>query len=262
VATAKDTTKEPTINAVLRSFDVLFTVADSAQPTIGVTEISDQLGMSKAIVYRILSSLRVKGMVEIDETTHRYFLGPKVLALGEAYRSRLDLRVICRDEMSELVQLTNETATLSLRHGCSRTYIDQVTPNRDVRMVVQIGREYPLHAGASSKAFLAFLPPSEREACTGSMAKLTPQTITSPRALQAQLAMIRERGFSVSLGERDPSAGSVAAPIFNSDSPIPVAVMSVCGPIERFKDEIDTISQLLCAATRRVSSRMGHHADS
>jgi IclR family acetate operon transcriptional repressor len=118
LATAKGTTKETTINAVLRALDVLFTVAESTQPTIGVTEISDQLGVSKAIVYRILSSLRAKGMVEIDQNTHRYFLGPKVLALGEAYRSRLDLRAICRDEMVELVQATNETATLSLRHGC------------------------------------------------------------------------------------------------------------------------------------------------
>jgi IclR family acetate operon transcriptional repressor len=105
---------------------------------------------------------------------------------------------------------------------------------------------------------LAFLPAAEQRACTGSLAKLTPHTITSQRTLQAQLATIRELCFAVSLGERDPSAGSVAAPIFTPDSPIPVAVMSVCGPIERFKDEVENISQLLCAATRRVSSRLGH----
>jgi IclR family transcriptional regulator, acetate operon repressor len=253
-----DSRAEPTISAVLRAADVLFCVAESAEPNIGVTEVADKVGVSKAVVYRLLSSLRAKGLVDMDEETHRYSLGPRVLALGEAYRARVDLRSICRAEMADLVGRTDETATLSLRHGCKRTYIDQIVPSRDVKMVVQIGQEYPLHAGASSKAFLAFLPPEEQRDCMTELARLTDHTMTSRRTLQRELAGIRERGYAVSLGERDPSAGSVAAPIFAADSPVPVAVMSVCGPVERFSTAMEAIPGLLCAATRRVSARLGH----
>lgn len=249
---------EPTINAVLRAVDVLFCVAEWEEPSVGVTEVSDKIGVSKAVVYRLLSSLRARGLVEIDEATHRYSLGPRVLALGEAYRARVDMRSICRAEMEALVRRTDETATLSIRHGCMRTYIDQITPNRDVKMVVQIGREFPLHAGASSKAFLAFLPPEQQQECTSQLTKLTELTVTSRRALAHELALIRERGYAVSLGERDPSAGSIAAPIFAADSPYPVAVMSVCGPVERFSTELEAVPGLLCAATRRISARLGH----
>jgi IclR family transcriptional regulator, acetate operon repressor len=258
VSESDESSAEPTINAVLRAVDVLFCVAEWEDPSIGVTEVSDKLAVSKAVVYRLLSSLRAKGLVEMDESTHRYSLGPRVLALGEAYRARVDMRSTCRAEMEALVRRTDETATLSIRYGCKRTYIDQITPNRDVKMVVQIGQEFPLHAGASSKAFLAFLSPEQQQECTGDLTKLTELTVTSRDALWHELALIRERGYAVSLGERDPSAGSVAAPIFAAGSPYPVAVMSVCGPVERFSAELESIPGLLCDATRRVSDRLGH----
>jgi len=258
VSESEEVSAEPTINAVLRAVDVLFCVAESEEPSIGVTEVSDKLAVSKAVVYRLLSSLRARGLVEIDEETHRYSLGPRVLALGEAYRARVDMRSVCRAEMEALVRCTDETATLSIRRGCRRTYIDQVTPYREVKMVVQLGQEFPLHAGASSKAFLAFLPAEQQRECTSELTKLTVQTVTSRSVLEHELELIRERGYAVSLGERDPSAGSIAAPIFAADSPSPVAVMSVCGPVERFSTELEAIPGLLCDATRRISARLGH----
>ena len=39
--------------------------------------------------------------------------------------------------------------------GVERIYVDQVTPSREVKMTVQVGASFPLHAGSSSKAFLA-----------------------------------------------------------------------------------------------------------
>lgn len=249
---------EPVISAVLRAIDVLFCVADSAEPQVGVTEVADELGMPKAVVYRLLASLRARNLVEVDEQTHRYGLGPRVLALGEAYRARIDLRSICRAEMADLVAMTDETVTLSIRHACKRTYIDQIVPSRDVKMVVPIGQEFPLHAGASSQAFLAFLPPQEQNDCIRELAGAADRAASSRTALRRELAVIRERGYAVSLGGRDPSAGSIAAPVFAADSAVPVAVMSVCGPVERFAAEMPAFPELLCRATRRVSERLGH----
>ena len=52
--------------------------------------------------------------------------------------------------LERLSRETDETATLSLRTGWERVYIDQVTPERDVKMMVQLGLRAPLHAGAST----------------------------------------------------------------------------------------------------------------
>lgn len=247
-----------TIVAIERATDVLSLFADSDEPTLGVTEIAQALGLSKAVVYRILSSFRAKGFVELDEATRRYALGPRVLHLGLAYMNRLDVPTVARPAMEGLSRITNETATLSLRTGWTRVYVDQVTPERDVKMVVQLGLQVPLHAGASSKAFLAFLDPEEqKEYLARQLERLTPLTITNVRALRSELREIRERGYAVSLGERLEGAGSVAAPILGYDGR-PVAVISVCGPVERFRTEVDDVAKHLVEATAGISRQLGH----
>src|SRR5690606_9774820 len=114
--------------------------------------------------HRILSALCGRELLEIDENTRRYALGRQALALGMAFLDRVDIRDLAREPMRRLTRLTNETTTLSIRVRDSRVYVDQVTPPRDVKMTVQIGAPFPLHAGSSSKAFLAFLSPEEQEA--------------------------------------------------------------------------------------------------
>jgi DNA-binding IclR family transcriptional regulator len=165
--------------------------------------------------------------------------------------------------MEALVTATNETATLSIRNGWHRTYIDQVTPDRDVKMEVQLGRSVPLHAGASSKAFLAFLRPTDIDRFFTEVAldPLTDATVTNERALRRELGGVRERGYALSLGERLQGAGSVAAPILGHEG-TPLAVMSVSGPIERFRGEIDDAAKALMEATARVSRQVGHSAAS
>lgn len=249
--------KPQTMLAIERATDVLTLFADAQEPTLGVTEIAQTLKLSKAVVYRILTSFRAKGFVDLDESTHRYSLGPSVLHLGLAYLNRTDVRDLARPEMEGLCRATNETATLSLRTGSSRVYVDQVTPDRDVKMVVQLGHQAPLHAGASSKAFLAFLSDESIEAyLKRPMEALTTGTITNARALRKQLVEIRRRGYAATAGERMEGAASVAAPVLGHDG-VPVAVISVCGPQERFKPSNGSTIDLLLAATARISRALG-----
>jgi DNA-binding IclR family transcriptional regulator len=247
-----------TIAGLERALDVLNLFAETGARTLGVTEIAQELDLSKAVVHRILASFRAKGFVEVDEESRRYSLGPRILFLGLTYLDRIDLRGVAREAMAELCESTGETATLSVRSGGTRVYIDQITPLRDVKMVVQLGMPFPLHAGASSKAFLAFLPDAERDAyLKEKLQALTPNTITDVRSLRAELATIRERGYAQSFGERMSGAGAVAAPLFGHDDR-PLAVISVCGPVERFEAEADDAAALLLDVTRRASTRLGH----
>ena len=248
-----------TIAGIERALDALSLFAESDTASLGVTEIAHQLGLSKAVVHRILASFRAKGFVELDETTRRYSLGPKILFLGLTYLDRIDILSVAREAMASLSARTNETATLSIRSGDIRVYVDQVTPPRDVKMQVSLGIPYPLHAGASSKAFLAFLPDSEIDEYLSNikLERLTKSTVVEPRKLRRELAAIREAGYASSFGERMEGAGAVAAPVFGRDGS-PSGVISVCGPIERFRDEADTAARLLLEQTARASARLGY----
>ncbi len=244
------------IASVERAGDVLFHLA-RGRDSRGVTAIASDMGISKAVVHRILMSLLQRDLVAVDANTRLYSLGPGVLKLAAAYRSQLDIRVLALDVMRDLVDATQETSTLSVLHDGRRVYVDQVTPSREVKMTVDVGASFPLHAGASSKAFLAWLPAEGRRRCLESpLERLTAATIVNARLLRRELSMIREQGFAVSLGERQHGAGSVAAPLLDEHLR-PVAVLSVCGPLQRFKAEVASVAAEVVAATRTLSRKLG-----
>ena len=243
------------VGSIERAVDVMFTLARSGAR--GVTDIASHLGMSKAAVHRILTSLRKSGLVVLDARSKHYSLGPSVLELAASYRSGLDVRSLAIDTMRELVEATQETATLSILVDGRRIYVEQFTPNREVRMTVQVGSSFPLHAGASSKAFLAWLPEDERRRILASpLERLTEATVVDAQELERELTRVRERGFAVSEEERQPGAASVAAPLLD-ESLQPVAVLSVCGPLQRFKAETDAAAAELVSATRALSRKLG-----
>lgn len=246
---------------VSRAVDVLMAFVDSDVPDLGVTEIHRQLGLSKAVIHRILTTLATKGLVTTNPRTRRYQLGPGALALGQAYMEHFDLRSVALGVLRRLSDATDETATLSLRHDDVRIYVDQVTPQREVHMSVPLGKPFPLHAGSSSKAFLAFMPAEFQEdyLARHELKAITESTITDVARLRADLEEIRARGYAVSYGERQPGAGSVAAPVLDTRSE-PVAVMSLCGPIERFRKHADDHAKLLVEASSEVSRNAGHRA--
>lgn len=252
-----DSASGRSVTAIERAADVMLLFVDAPTPTLGITEIARRLDLSKAVVHRILVSLGERQLVVADEETRRYSLGPAVLRLADTFRERLDVRSIAGATLERLSKLTDETATLSVRDGWQRIYVDQTTPNREVKVTVPFGRPFPLHAGSSSKAFLAFLPEQvQDEFLSGRVLEpLTSLTIVDQGELRRELERIREVGYAVSFGERQAGAGSVAAPVSDHDALI--AVISLCGPVERFRDRIDEYAVLLMGETRALSKRLG-----
>ncbi len=240
---------------VERAADVLLLFAEAPHRALGVTEIAATLGLSKTAVHRILASLRNKGLIELDPASRKYALGSVMIGLGISYLDGLDVRAMAAPELEVLSAGTNETATLSVRTGWSRMYVDQVTPDREVLMSVQLGVRHPLHAGASSKAMLAFMADEDVEAyLRGPLVSVTPATVVDPIRLRRELRRIRRQGFAQSTGERQIGAGSVAAPVLDHRGQV-VAVVSVCGPAERMAGEIDRCVEQLLGATGRISDR-------
>lgn len=250
-----------TIATVERAADVLVYFAESPAQTLGVTEIAEAQGLSKAAVHRILASFRATGLIELDEATRRYSLGVTAMRLGQAYLNRLDIRRAAHPALVTLSERTGETATLSIRSHWTRFYVDQVTPQREVIMSVTLGASYPLHAGASSKAFLAFLDPAEAQEYLAqpALARLTSATSTDPAALRREIDRIRAQGYARSAAERQSGAASVAAPVMDHTGQV-VAVISVCGPVERFSVDEQTRIDALLDTTARLSARMGFDA--
>jgi IclR family acetate operon transcriptional repressor len=253
-----DVNGSKTVASVERAADILLHFAHTDRPDLGVTDIANDLGLSKAAVHRLLSSLRTRNLVSLDPNTRRYSLGASALMLGLSALHGLDVRRLASAELPAISRDTSETATLSIRSNDVRIYVEQVTPPREVIMSVSIGRAYPLHAGSSSKAFLAFMEPQEIEHfLSQSLPKLTDDTVTDRRVLAKELRQIAARGWAQSINDRQAGAASVAAPVLDH-SGRPVAVLSVCGPAERFAPEAAACAERLLVSTHKLSAQLGY----
>ncbi|MFE3448983.1 IclR family transcriptional regulator [Nonomuraea sp. NPDC059194] len=247
------------IAAVERAMDVLLLFGRSSRPDLGVTEIATELDLTKAAVHRILTALRSRELIALDPVSRRYSLGHAAIALGRAYLARTDLRAMAGPELRRLSARAGETATLSVRRGDTRLYVDQVVPDQELRMEVSLGIPYPLHAGSSSKAILAFLREEEVEGylVRHKLDALTAKTITDPDKLRAELAAIRKKGYATSLGERQEGAASVAAPVLDHDGLV-IAAVSVSGPSARFKPHMQGLAPAVVEAASRLSAQLGY----
>lgn len=235
-------------SGVERTLQVVFAIAASEQRDVGVSELSRVLGLPKAVVHRILKALTAGNFLAFDDRTRRYSLGPGALTVGLAAVRSLEVPVVARPHLTELVAQTGETATLSVRQEWTRIYVDQVLSPREVRMSVPLGRPFPLHLGSSSKAILSALPDAE----LARYLECTPYD-GDRAALAAEIAAIRQRGYALSRGERQPGAASVAAAISRNGTVF--GSMSVCGPDDRFDAALmEEYGQLLVGAVRRLTN--------
>ncbi|MDL4774050.1 MULTISPECIES: IclR family transcriptional regulator [Thermomonosporaceae] len=239
--------------AAARVADVLLLFAGGPQ-YLGVSAISRELGLSKAVVYRILQSLVSREILETDADTAGYRLGPAAVALGVSALRRFDARNAAAPVLRRLRDETGETTTLSGLVGDERVYLDQYVSPHEIKMTVEIGRRFPLHAGSSGKVILASLPEERRAAVLARpLAALTGRTVTDEETLRRQLADAAREGVAVSLGERQADAGSVAAPLFGPDGEVHGSI-SVCGPRYRFApDVVERYRELVCDAADEIS---------
>jgi DNA-binding IclR family transcriptional regulator len=261
---------EPTESAVRfttsglgRALSVIEFLADHSPEAIGVSTVARELDLPKAVAHRILKELASNGFISFDESIKRYRLGAGALTVGLAALRGIDVPAVANRHMRRLVDATGETATLSIRQGWARVYIDQILSPHEIRMSVSLGSRHPLFAGSSSKAILAALPDEEVEEYLAghTLDPLTASTITSIKRLRTDLANVRQTGYALSLGERQSGAASVAAPIMLASGEV-FGSLSLCGPADRFPEaRLTEYGEMIARAARDISAELGYSAD-
>jgi DNA-binding IclR family transcriptional regulator len=246
---------EAPAGAIDRALAVLGVLAEASQP-MGVTEIARRVGLPKSVVHYHVSALVRNRYVEA-RPDRRYGLGYAALRLGRGNYSNLELRARALPHMRVLHHDSWETVTLSVLVGRERVYVDQLVSPQEIKLAVELGRPFPLHAGASGRAIMAFLPPDSREVLLSEpLERLSAYTVVDPNALRDLLESVRIAGVAISRSERQEGAASVAAPVFDNHGV--AGAMSVCGPEYRFGTaSLERYAPMLRTAATQLSRELG-----
>ncbi|WP_106768938.1 IclR family transcriptional regulator [Paenibacillus faecalis] len=216
-----------TVRAVERALDILMCFTKSHE--LALTEISSLIGLHKSTVHRLIATLEEKGFVVRDSRTDKYRLGMKIWELSTHLSHSDDPAVKLLPAMESLRDKLGETVSLYLRDGAERIRIQAVQSNQAVRRVAQVGTRLPLSVGASSKVLVAYASASDQEELLN---KPDWPDAVDKEQYRRQLADIVEKGYAISIEEREPGAAAVAVPIMDRSGKI-AAALSMSGPVSR-----------------------------
>ena len=248
-------TRQPStrrIGAAERAITVLDTLAEAGE--LGTNEIARRTGMTPSTVSRQLGTLASTGLVERVASSGRYRLGIRLVHLANAVLARLDVREVARPHLVALVEATGETATLSVPGDEDAITVDFVPGAHQIQPVSRLGRPSVAHATSAGKVLLAF---SGRELPGGPFRAFTTTTITDPQALATEIEQVRERGWALAVGEREPGLTAIAAPVRSARGELE-AILALQGPSARFDSSaVERAVPLLVEHTDAISRELG-----
>src|ERR687889_187322 len=176
-------------NKFVQSVDRAITVMEllSRRGWSGVTEVAKVLEINKSTAYRLLNTLRDRGLVEQDPATEKYRLGFGLVALASSVTADLDVARCSRPVCDRLAQQTRETVTVAVLEGDDAFILYQSNSRSSALSVDWSGMHTPLHGTAAGKIFLHYMPDDKRRRILKkALPRHTENTIVDPKALREE----------------------------------------------------------------------------
>lgn len=246
----------PESRSLAKGLQILETLRESSSP-LPLRELSGAIGLGKASTLRLVRTLLASGYIARD-TNENYGLAHEWPAADNRVRARR-IQQIASPFLARLAAQFGETASLACLFGDMVRVVDVVESTHHIRMSNYRGRVLQPYASSLGKAIAAFQPPEKIQALldTYGIYSLTPATLTDVRAIQQDLARVRERGVAFDSEETVPGGQCVGAPI-RDDSGAVVAAISVSMPKLRYSKEVgQVLPDVLKKTADEISAALG-----
>jgi DNA-binding IclR family transcriptional regulator len=150
--------------------------------------------------------------------------------LGACYQATFDVHDVVEPVLRELTIQTGESASFYVREGNQRTCLARVDGPQTIRHHVRVGIGLPLNLGAPGRVILAFSGEAGEPYET-----------------------IRQRGYHLSMGERESEVSSVSAPVFGIQWRL-LGSICISGPTSRLTEtRLLALAQTIIQAANQLS---------
>ena len=203
--------KEQRVEAVERALSILEAFGEERR-ALSLAMLAEETGLYKSTILRLSASLERFGYLTRGEAG-LYSLGPSVWRLGSVYRRSFDLGEHIRPELRLLVEATGETASFYVREASERVCLYRENSRQAIRHHLDEGVRLPLDRGAAAHVLRAY---------SGDESETSIE--------------VREQGYYVSVGERNPDLSAVAVALLGADGRLRGA-LAVSGLTSRFSPQ-------------------------
>jgi IclR family KDG regulon transcriptional repressor len=253
------------MNAMSEVLNKAFTLLHLLKPRDEIkewtaAELARIAGFNTATTHRILQDLTEFKIVSQNKENKKFHLGYSLIELGSLAKGLFTIRDLARPFMEEIEKITNESVYLTIpvddKEGL---LLDSIDSTHQLRIVEPLGERLPLHKGAARKVLLAYMSKEKQEEYINNYSLLLgkeKEIYKTEEELREEIKKIRDRGYSLSIGETVPGTAGVGVPIFGING----VEGSLCigTPESRLdKDRITEYVELLLGYSRKISSALG-----
>ena len=254
----KTSSNEYIVKPVHKAMSMLQVLIESNR-RMTLKELAYNVGISKSTLFRYLQTFIELGYIEYSQETKEYWVGKRLIELGELALSKYTVNNIVKPYMEHLREQFNETVNLGIIDGNQILYTNILKSNRSLWMFADIGNIDNIHSTALGKSILAYVPDDELlDRLRLPLLRVTPNTITSVERLKQDLSKAKEYGYAIDENENEEGVTCIAAPIFENDKNA-VAAISISLSSFRWNKmtELKLVDPLL-RITQEISAQISH----
>ena len=237
-----------TIQSLARAFAIL-DCFDSVHPRLSITEISEIVRLNVNTTRGLVNTLVHFQYLSRDEEENDYHLGLAFIPKANLVEDQFLFHI--KNKIQPMLRKWANAFGLSARlnmvdDGQLMTVFTEVPDNTRYMIMTRSRTPFPLHATASGKVYLAFLPDSVIKTYIKDtrLVQYTDLTITAPEQLLDEIEKIRSRGYALEIGEINEGIGSISFPIFDKREEC-IGTISLSGANEQIYEEEETAAEAL-----------------
>lgn len=252
------------VNSLIKGLNILEAFTPT-QTSFSFQELVIKTGLPKTTVFRFLRTLTLHDYLSFDPKNRKYFLGPRVMSLGFAVLSGMDLRHIANPYLEELARVSDQNVNLAILDNTEVVVIERIKKWQLLDINIPIGGRLNCYQTSPGQAILAFLKEEKFKSLLKTLSKdkkVIEYIGPKGSKLINKLKEVQQKGYVLCNGEFAQGIRSIAAPIFNAQGEVEGAVyMPVLSQSVSREELIDRYAPMLLETAKKISKARGYPVD-
>lgn len=196
------------------------------------SEMARLLDVAESSSSDLLYTLHSLGYLMRTPRTRRFYPTARMYEAARRIAENDPLSGVAREAVEQLVEKTNESAFFGVLEAEAVKVVAAQPSRNPLRYILEVGQRVAPHASALGKSLLGLLPPEELAPRVQGLrlGAVTPRTLTSAKALVADIEKQRKLGWYEATGEGADGVSGLAVSGWLGDQAV---AMSLAGPTDR-----------------------------
>ena len=244
------------VPAIDKCLAILELLAHTKKP-MGVSEISQALGLNKSSVFNIVYTLD-DGRILEKRPDGKFQFGTRLYILGRAAGRTSELIATVHPYLEEINQKTKLSAFLGLRMGLRAVIIDKADSASNIKIHSEVGMRMPLLAGAAGRALLAQVDDDELNdiLANNELEKFTPNSCVNKKEYKRLVKKAREEGIAVDREEYIEGIRAYAVSLHSNRTDTQIALWAVGFKQQITDEEIPKHSKYFKELSREIELKL------